>query len=61
MRNTRLTKKWYNLSDLKKLISMIFYHFKKKNDKFKKKITASDNTNIFYLIRDYISERKKHY
>ncbi len=58
MRDIKLTKKWYNLSDVKKLISMIFYHFKK-NDRLKKKqITASDNTNLFYLIRDYISERK---
>ena len=57
MKNIDLNKKWYNFNDFKKILSSIRYHLKKK--KINKKIlSSSDNTNIFYLIRDYVSERK---
>lgn len=55
MKNLNLEKKWFNFADFKNLIFKIKYHFGKSKSS---KVTFADHTNIWFILRDYISERK---
>ena len=55
MKNLNINKKWYNFSDFKHLLFKLKYHFAKNKSK---KVSASDNTRVWYILRDYLSERK---
>lgn len=55
MKNLDLKKNWYNFTDFKNLIFKLKYHFGKSKSN---NVTIADHTNIWFILRDYFSERK---